>query len=88
MVEVKRNEMLWAAFIKKRTAKESQRVFVVIKKGPIFEGGWFHGIGFWLCLINDNLEDPINKLKSSILVEEWIPQSNIDHVKSLMYRAR
>jgi len=81
MVEIKREDLYWAAY-----TKETKKVFVVVKKGPPFEGSWFHGVGFWVS--DPDMEKKLAEPGERDLVEEWIHGSNIDHVRSLMYKQR
>lgn len=75
--------------IKKRTARENQRYFVVaidnLEKRTKFSitDGYVCAQGFWA-------EDRsfADSVETATILEVWIPNENIDHVESLVYRQR
>jgi hypothetical protein len=83
MVEVEKDKPLWAAFLKEN---ESENVFVITKKGNVFEGNWFHGKGFWTK--KDWLESDLEDFENKAVYEIWLHGSNISYIRSLMYKER
>lgn len=74
--------------IKKRTAKESQKYFIVaidnLDKRTKFNitDGYVVAQGFWAD------QPVVNDVETATLLEVWIPNNNIDHIESLIYRQR
>lgn len=93
-MHVKKNQAdrpMFAVVMKKKTARSSDRYFVVVKKGECFLPTTFHGIGFWsdeLLKFKPDLTVTQQFLAEQEYEEVWIPYENIDYVKSLVYTKR
>jgi len=81
----------FAVFLKKKTIKEMNRIFIVVKKKEHFLSTTFNGVGFWsedVPNLDPNMTVTQQYLDSQQYEEVWIPYENIDYIKSLVYIKR
>lgn len=82
---------MFAVVMKKKTAKSTDRFFIVVKKRENFLPTVFSGVGFWLDQI-PKLDPEVTAsqqfLDNQEYEEVWIPYENIDYIKSLVYTKR
>lgn len=86
MAELEKKDLLWAVFLKKEGSKQPRKIFILVKKMPLFENGCSHGVGFWAD--ENSLSSMLESPGTQDLCEEWIPRDNIINIRSLMYKER
>lgn len=83
-----KKQAVYAVYMKKRTAKDKNRLFIATDKkaemGPVV----FHGRGVWAAEVPDLSEDGCFVLDTVQMQDVWIPWANIDYVENLTYVGR